>query len=120
MATKLVAFFIYLHKYNMVWLLIILNIMLIISLIVLVLYFFKSKKDNNTKNVVINNNNKYCEIEIDKHKQNNDLYFPERVFEGRFVTDDEYRQMMKNRRSDISVLMEDVNKEYEHLKELNK
>ena len=99
--------------------LIILNSMLFISLIVLVLYLIKNKK-NDTKNIVINNDNKCCEIESGKHKQNNDLIFPERVFEGRFITNEEYQQMMKNRRSDISVLIEDVNKEYEHLKELNK
>jgi hypothetical protein len=27
---------------------------------------------------------------------------------------------MKNRKSDISILLEEVNREYEHLKELNK
>ena len=42
------------------------------------------------------------------------------MFEGVFVTDDEYQQMTKNRKSDISILLEEVNREYEHLKELNK
>ena len=44
----------------------------------------------------------------------------EHVFVGRFVTDDEYQQMIKSRKSDISILLEDVDREYEHLKELNK
>ena len=44
----------------------------------------------------------------------------ESVFVGRFITDEEYQQMSKSKRSDISVLLEEVNKEYEYLKELNK
>ena len=36
------------------------------------------------------------------------------------ITEDEYQQMMKNRKSDIAILLEEVNSEYEHLKELNK
>jgi hypothetical protein len=54
-----------------------------------------------------------------KHKEKRDPK-SERVFVGRFITDEEYQQMSKNRRSDISILMEEVNKEYEHLKELSK
>ena len=37
-----------------------------------------------------------------------------------FYSDEEYQQMMKNKRSDISILLDEVDKEYEHLKELNK
>ena len=96
--------------------LIILNIILIISLVFLVCYILRSKKD--TKDVCVNDN-KYDEIERDKHKQSNKLN-SERVFVGRFVTDEEYQQMTRYRRSDISLLLEEVNKEYEHLKELNK
>ena len=44
----------------------------------------------------------------------------ERVFVGRLITDEEYQQMMKSRKSDIAILLEEVENEYEHLKELNK
>ena len=94
---------------------IILNIVLIIALIFLVLYIFKKNK-NGTENVCVNNN---CSVENNEDNQNNNLN-SERVFVGRFVTEDEYQQMMKNRKSDISILLDEVNSEYEHLKELNK
>lgn len=94
---------------------IILNIILIIALIFLVLYIFKKNK-NSTENVCVNNN---CSVENNEDNQNNNLN-SERVFVGRFVTEDEYQQMMKNRKSDISILLDEVNSEYEHLKELNK
>lgn len=94
---------------------IILNIVLIISLIFLVLYIFKKNK-NITENVCVNNN---CSVESNEDNQNNNLN-TERVFVGRFVTEEEYQQMMKNRKSDISILLDEVNSEYEHLKELNK
>ena len=54
-----------------------------------------------------------------KHKQKSEPK-SERIFEGRFITDEEYQRMTKFKRSDISVLMEEIDKEYEHLKELNK
>lgn len=94
---------------------IILNIVLIIALIFLVLYIFKKNK-NGTENVCVNNN---CSVESNEDNQNNNLN-SERVFVGRFVTEEEYQQMMKNRKSDISILLDEVNSEYEHLKELNK
>ena len=94
---------------------IILNIILIISLTILVLYIFKNNK-NSTENVCVNNK---CSVESDEDNQNNNLN-SERVFVGRFITEDEYQQMMKNRKSDISILLDEVNSEYEHLKELNK
>ena len=94
---------------------IILNIILIIALTFLVLYIFKKNK-NSTENVCVNNK---CSVESKEDNQNNNLN-SERVFVGRFVTEEEYQQMTKNRRSDISILLEEVNKEYEHLKELNK
>ena len=94
--------------------LIILNIILIIALIFLVLYVFKNNK-NRTESVCENNK---CDVESNEDNQNNDLN-SERVFVGRFVTEEEYQQMMKNRKSDISILLEEVNREYEHLKELN-
>ena len=94
---------------------IVLNIILIIALAILVLYIFKNNK-NSTENVCVNNN---CSVENNEDNQNNNLN-SERVFVGRFVTEDEYQQMMKNRKSDISILLDEVNSEYEHLKELNK
>jgi uncharacterized protein YxeA len=99
--------------------LIILNIILIVVVIFFAAYFIKNKKDD-IKNVCVNcDNDDNHEIEFDTHKQNKKIK-SERVFVGRFVTDEEYQQMTKNRRSDISILLEEVNKEYEHLKELNK
>lgn len=94
---------------------IILNIILIIALIFLVLYIFKKNK-NSTENVCVNNK---CGVESNEDNQNNNLN-SERVFVGRFVTEEEYQQMTKNRKSDISILLEEVNREYEHLKELSK
>ena len=70
-------------------------------------------REHNEDNVII------LENEKNEHKQNDNLNSG-RVFIGRFVSDEEYQQMMKNRRSDISILLEEVNNEYEHLKELNK
>ena len=95
--------------------LIILNIILIIALIFLVLYIFKNNKKS-TESVC---ENVKCDVESNEDNQNNDLN-SERVFVGRFVTEEEYQQMVKNRKSDISILLEEVNREYEHLKELNK
>ena len=96
--------------------LIILNIILIISLVFLVLYLLKNK-NNIIKNINVNN---VCDkIENEDNKQNNKLK-PERVFVGRFVTDEEYQQITKSRKSDISILLDEVDREYEHLKELNK
>jgi capsular polysaccharide biosynthesis protein len=94
---------------------IILNIILIIALTILVLYIFKNNK-NSTENVCVNNK---CSVESDEDNQNNNLN-SERVFVGRFISEEEYQQMMKNRKSDISILLDEVNSEYEHLKELNK
>ena len=113
MATNLVAFFI--NNYMVV--LIVLNIILVIAVIFLALYLIKDKKE-----VLVCEN---CDIDEDdniskvKHKEKREPK-SERVFVGRFITDEEYQQMSKNRRSDISILLEEVNKEYEHLKELSK
>lgn len=119
MATNRSPFFI--NNYMVV--LIVLNIILIISIIFLVIYLFNNrnnKNDNNT-NVCVNCDKDDVEdgIEVDIFKQNKKIK-DERVFVGRFVTEDEYQQMMKNRKSDISILLDEVNSEYEHLKELNK
>jgi hypothetical protein len=96
--------------------LIVLNIILLILLTIVVLYLFKQKKDF-VKSVCVNGD-KYKKNESDEHKQKNNKK-SERVFEGRFITDEEYQQMKKSKRSDISILMEEVNNEYEYLKELS-
>ncbi len=99
--------------------LIVLNIILIIVVVFLMLYLIKDK-GYNIKNVCkICDDDSDNEIKIYKHKQHNH-HKPERVFDGRFITDEEYQQISESKRSDISVLLEEVNKEYEHLKELNK
>ena len=95
--------------------LIVLNIVLIITLVFLVLYIIGNKSDN-TKSVCVSNGN---EKEIVDYKQNKKIN-SDRVFEGKFITDEEYNRMIKYRRSDISILLEELNSEHEHLKELNK
>ena len=97
--------------------LIVLNIILIIAIVFLLIYFFKNKKYDE-KNTCINNK-KYDEIENIKNKHNKSIK-PERILKGIFITDEEYQKMVENRKSDISILWEEFNKEYEHLKELRK
>jgi uncharacterized membrane protein len=92
--------------------LIVLNIILIVTLLILSLYLFRNKK-------VSINEDKYCEIESDKHKRKKNIE-TERIFDGVLITEEEYQQMMKDRRGTISSLMDEVNREYEHFKELNK
>ena len=102
--------------------LIVLNIILIVAVIFLALYLIKGKKDIDKSDDLVCEK---CDIDDDdnisnvKHRRKKETK-PERVFIGRFITDEEYQQMSKNRRSDISILLEEVNKEYEHLKELSK
>jgi uncharacterized protein YxeA len=101
--------------------LIVLNIILIVVVIFLSLYFIKNKKDDN-KNICINYDDKDGESDVDiiedtGYKQNKKIK-SKRVFDGRFITDDEYQQMTKSRRNDISILMEEINREYEHLKKI--
>ena len=96
--------------------LIILNIILIFVLVFLLIFLFRKKKDN-IKNINVNND-KYEKKEILNHKR--DKKNSERVFVGRFISDEEYQQMMNSRKSDIAILLEEVEREYEHLKELNK
>jgi c-di-AMP phosphodiesterase-like protein len=96
--------------------LIVFNIILIILLIFVLFYICINKKDDK-KNIQIKN--EYDENKKSNHKQNekNNL---ENIFIGRVVTDDEYKQIMsERRRSDISILLEDVKHEYEYLKKLN-
>lgn len=102
--------------------LIVLNIILIILVIFLSLCFLYSIKNKKVddKKMCINCDDKDDEsddiIEDSKYKQ----IKTERVFVGKFITDEEYQQMPKTNRTGISNLIEDVNREYEHLKELNK
>ena len=101
-------------------LLIILNIILIVLIVFLLLYLKKNNKSN-IKDVCVNNE-KCSETKIyksDRNKRKTKLK-SERVFVGRFVSEEEYQQMKKNKKSELSSLMEDLNREYEHLKELNK
>lgn len=94
--------------------LIVLNIILIIIVIFLTLFLSKNNK-NNVKDVCVNND--ICgEIKKGKYKQETKS---ERVFVGKIVTDEEYQQMIKNKRNDsISSLMRDIDKEYERLNKL--
>lgn len=94
--------------------LIILNIILIIVLIFLIIYIFKNKKDN-VKNICIHND--YDKNENVDYRRNKNIN-SDRIFVGRFVTDEEYQQMITSRRSNISILLEEVEKEYEKLKSL--
>ena len=99
----------------MVVVLIVLNIILIIVVIFLILFCLRKTKEN-VKNICANDK---CNIsERGKYKQNNKPK-SERVFVGRFITDEEYQQMTKNQKSNVSNLIEEVNKEYEYLKKLS-
>lgn len=84
----------------------------------LILYLIKDKVQN-IKNVCKICDDSDNEVKRHKHKQRKH-HKQERVFVGRFISDEEYQQISESKRSDISVLLEEVDKEYEHLKELNK
>lgn len=112
MATNLVAIF---HKYLMI-VLIILNIVLISLVVFLVIYLLKNK--GNVNESICENVKTSVEVKNVDYKLNTKKS-PERIFDGRFVTDEEYQQMIGRKRSDISILLEEVNNEYEHLKWLN-
>lgn len=107
----------------MVTTLIILNIILIfIILAILAFFIFRNKKDviENKKDVIesiCKNEDTCCEVDSSdhRHRQNKKIK-QDRVFDGRFVTDEEYQQMIKSRRS----LIEELYNEYEHFKELSK
>jgi hypothetical protein len=103
--------------------LVVLNIILIALLSVLVFYIIKFNNISIKgifKKYIKHKSDKIEKIEevIEINNENN--LEQERVFIGRFVTDEEYQQMVKSRRGNISVLMEELNNEYEHLKELSK
>lgn len=114
MATFLVAFFI--NIYMVV--LIILNIILIVLLISVTLCFFVNKKYK-VKKVCVDVNSRRNNIKKEKYKQTEELQ-SNRVFDGKFITDEEYQQMIKCKKSYNSILLEEIESEYEHLKELNK
>lgn len=87
------------------------------------IYLLRNKKDV-VKNVCKNNNeykeeNNEVKIKKGKHKQKNKIK-PEREFVGRFISDDEYQQLSKNKNNGISNLLKIIDEEYEYLKELNK
>lgn len=106
----LVAFFI--NNYMIT--LVVLNIILVISLVVLLIYLFGNKKDSIKKDSI--HVDEIKNINSKKNKKINS----DRVFEGRFITDEEYNQMIKLKRNDYAFSFEEVELEYEHLKELNK
>lgn len=97
--------------------LIILNIILIVLLTILLIYFFRNNKKQDIDNHVCVNNDRHDKINRDEHNQRKKTK-SERVFVGRFIDDEEYQQMISKRRSNISILLEEVNREYEHLKQL--
>jgi type III secretory pathway component EscR len=102
--------------------LIILNIILIALLLILIFYIIRNYKFNIKRDNV--KDDKCCKIEKNEKKeiddsQKNNLE-SERVFIGRFVDEEEYQQLTKNRKSYVSVLLKEFNDEYEHFKELNK
>jgi FtsZ-interacting cell division protein ZipA len=101
----------------MVVALIILNVILIVLIAILMVYLFRNKNEKNTVKNVCTNNRINMENEKVEHKQNKKIN-SDRVFDGIVITDEEYQQMINSRRSDISILLEDVNREYEYLKRL--
>lgn len=100
--------------------LIILNILLVVFVVFLLLYIFINN-DNSKKNVYkkYDDNDIYCECDKNENDKHNKKIKQERIFDGKFITDEEYQKIIKNKRSDISILLEDINNEYEYLKELN-
>jgi hypothetical protein len=93
--------------------LIVLNIILIITLVFLLIYLFNIKKDD-IKNVCVNNNTEDKKYTQDNKKDSC------RLFDGIFVTDEEYQHIMKSRRGGVSISFNEVEREYEYFKELNK
>lgn len=98
--------------------LVILNIILIVLLTVMSIYFFRNNKNKDIDKYVCANDDKYDKNNVSEHIHRKKVK-SDRVFVGRFIDDEEYQQMMGKRRSDISILLEDVAREYEHLKQLN-
>ena len=98
--------------------LVILNIILIVLLTVMSIYFFRNSKNKDIDKCVCVNGDKHVENNVGEHIHRKKVK-SDRVFVGRFIDDEEYQQMLSKRRSDISILLEDVTREYEHLKRLN-
>ena len=108
--------------------LIFLNIILIALLIFLLVYLFKNGGKKDITKDVSENSSGYCKNKISDSDVNKILFTSnsdvnkkiklERVFDGRFVSDEEYQQIIKNKISNISISFEEVEHEYEHLKEL--
>lgn len=117
----LVAFFI--NNYMVV--LIVLNIILIIVVIFFALYIINNKKDGG-KNVHVDcvvNDVKVIDEDENKentHTQKGEHNNTERVFVGEIITDEEYQQLSQNTKSEISILKEEIIKEFEYFKELRK
>lgn len=98
--------------------LIILNIILIVLLTIMSIYFFRNNKNKYIDKCVCINDYKHDKNNGGEHIHRKKVK-TDRVFVGRFIDDEEYQQMMCKRRSDISILLEDVNRGYEYLKQLN-
>ena len=78
--------------------------------------------NNNEIDKEINDEVVYIKNKINENKQKRTRKNTnsKKVFIGRFVTDEEYNEMIKNKKSTISILREEFKREYEHFKELNK
>lgn len=102
--------------------LIVLNIILIIVVIFFALYIINNKKDSG-KNVhidcVVNDVNVIDENKENTHTQKRE-HNTERVFVGKIITDEEYQQLSQSTKSEISILKEEIIKEFEYFKELRK
>ena len=103
--------------------LIVLNIILIIVVIFFALYIINNKKDGG-KNVhvdcVVNDVKVIDENEENTYTQKREHNNTERVFVGEIITDEEYQQLSQNTKSEISILKEEIIKEFEYFKELRK
>lgn len=108
--------------------LIILNIILIALLIFLLVYLFKNGSKKDITKDVSENGSGYCKNKTSNYDVNKILFTSdsdankkiklERVFDGRFVSDEEYQQIIKNKISNNTISFEEIEHEYEHLKEL--
>jgi hypothetical protein len=97
--------------------LIVLNIILIIAFIFLLAYIFWNRIECVKYKC---ENDEVCKKNENVNHKENKKINSHKVFNGRFISDEEYEQIMKFRKSDVSILMEELEREYEHLKELNK
>lgn len=103
--------------------LIVLNIILIIVVIFFALYIINNKDSgkNVHEDCVVNDVNIIDENENKKntHTQKRE-HNTERVFVGKIITDEEYQQLSQSTKSEISILKEEIIKEFEYFKELRK